>query len=86
MYKPVVQTSQIGYHVNQPKEVVIERDIRDNRNLPVELLRIDANETRIVKTLVTEEWGKFLRYNYLKADFSDVTEEGLYQVKYGESL
>ena len=86
MYKPVVQTSQIGYHVNQPKEVVIERDVRDNRNLPVELLRIDANETRIVKTLVTEEWGKFLRYNYLKADFSDVTEEGLYQVKYGESL
>lgn len=86
MYKPVVQTSQIGYHTNQPKEVVIERDIRDERNLPVELLRIDADETRVVKNLPTEEWGKFLRYNYLKADFTDVVEEGLYQVRYGESL
>lgn len=32
-----------------------------------------------------ESWGHFLRYDYLKADFSDVTAPGLYQVRYGEA-
>ena len=31
MYQPVIQTSQIGYHPNQPKEAIIEMDTRDNR-------------------------------------------------------
>ncbi len=30
----------------------------------------------------TESWGHFLRYDYLKADFSDITATGLYQVRY----
>ena len=30
------------------------------------------------------KWGKFLRYNYLTADFSDITQPGLYQVRYGK--
>jgi hypothetical protein len=33
-----------------------------------------------------QEWGQFLRYNYLKFDFSSVREEGLYQVRYGNSV
>lgn len=85
IYKPVIQTSQVGYHTNQPKEVVIECDIRDERKADIELWKIDADEVRMVKKLPAQEWGKFLRYNYLKADFTDVKEEGLYQVRYGES-
>lgn len=34
---------------------------------------------------VLREWGRFLRYNYLKFDFSIVKEEGLYRVCYGSS-
>ncbi len=30
------------------------------------------------------DWEKFLRYSYLKFDFSDIQENGLYLVRYGE--
>ena len=30
-----------------------------------------------------ESWGSFLRYNYLKFDFTSIRKEGLYFVKYG---
>jgi hypothetical protein len=32
-----------------------------------------------------KEWGKFLRYNYLRFDFTDIKEEGLYKIRYGKS-
>lgn len=85
MYKPVIQTSQVGYHPRQPKEAIIEMDSRDNSRHTAQLLRIDATGTHVVKEIKPVEWGKFLRYNYAKADFSDVTESGLYQMRYGEA-
>ena len=85
MYKPVIQTSQIGYHPAQDKEAVIEMDVRDTRQQTAQVIRIDADKENIVKTVTPETWGKFLRYNYLKVDFTDVKEPGLYQIKYGES-
>ncbi|MCC8153224.1 MAG: glycoside hydrolase family 9 protein [Tannerellaceae bacterium] len=85
LYKPVVQTSQIGYHPNQPKIAVIELDDRDTDiQIPV-LYKITANGKEEVRKEVAENWGKFLRYNYLRFDFSDIKEEGLYQVCYGNS-
>lgn len=85
MYRPVIQTSQIGYHPNQPKEAIIEMDTRDNRQATAQVVRIGSDEEQVVKTVPPENWGKFLRYNYLKVDFSDVKEPGLYQIKYGDS-
>lgn len=85
IYKPVIQTSQVGYHSMQPKEAVIETDVRDTRKVDAQLVRIDADEVKIIKTITPAEWGKFLRYNYLKVDFSDVTAPGLYQLKYADS-
>ena len=85
MYKPVVQTSQIGYATAQPKQVVIELDKRDQQTQAAKLYRLTPQGEELVKELVTEEWGNFLRYRYLKADFSDVREDGLYTVRYGES-
>ncbi|MCD8182218.1 MAG: glycoside hydrolase family 9 protein [Bacteroides sp.] len=86
MYKPVIQTSQIGYHPAQDKEAVIEMDVRDTRQQTVQVVRIDVDKENIVKTVTPTDWGKFLRYNYLKVDFTDVKEPGLYQIKYGESV
>lgn len=86
IYTPVVQTSQIGYHSAQEKVAIIETDRRDTRKGEAQLLRIDAAETKVVRTMSPTVWGQFLRYNYLKADFSDVHEPGLYQVKYGDAL
>ena len=88
-YPSVIQTSQVGYLPQQPKYIVIETDSRDNLlnqfpiNDGVHLCRIDADGEHIVRSVKPTEWGKFLRYRYLIADFSDVTEPGLYRVHYG---
>lgn len=86
IYRPVIQTSQIGYHPNQPKEAIIEMDTRNNRQAMAQVVRIGSDKEEIVKTVVPANWGKFLRYNYLKVDFSEVKEPGLYQIKYGDSV
>ncbi len=86
LYPPVVQASQVGYLPMQEKAVVIELDKRDEKRSDIVLQRIEADGVYPVRTLEGKEWGKFLRYQYLKADFSDEKEEGLYQVKYGSSV
>ena len=32
-----------------------------------------------------EPWGKYLRYNYVVADFSSVKDPGLYFIQYGDA-
>lgn len=86
IYKPVIQTSQLGYHPAQPKTAVIELDKRDTKKGDPQLYKITDSGEKEVKSGTTSEWGQFLRYNYLKFDFTDVKEEGLYQVKYGDSF
>ena len=85
IYKPVVQTSQVGYHPNQPKEAIIETDSRDQMSLQAQVVKIDADGEKVVKAINPDSWGKFLRYNYLKVDFTDIVDAGLYQIKYGDS-
>lgn len=86
LYKPVVQTSQIGYHPNQQKTAIIELDKNDiKRDTPV-LFKITATGKEERLTKAGKEWGQFLRYNYLKFDFSEIKEPGLYQVSYGSSV
>jgi hypothetical protein len=84
-HQPVIQLSQVGYHPNQKKVAVIELDGKTTDFLPLSLIRHDKNgESVTVKKNASEVWGKFLRYNYVQFDFSDVTQEGIYQVVYGE--
>ena len=40
----------------------------------------------VVKNVTPANWGKFLRYNYLKVNFTDVKEPGLYKIKYNTSV
>ena len=84
-YQPVIQTSQVGYQPRQQKHIVIETDKRDKSLADAQLVRIDALGETVVRTVKPTEWGDFLRYRYLTADFSDVTQPGLYQVRYGRS-
>jgi endoglucanase len=85
MRAPVVQVSQVGYHVAQPKQVIIELDPRDTRRETVTLQRIGkAGNLETVLEGKPAKWGRFLRYQYLKFDFSKVTTEGLYRVRYGD--
>ena len=84
-YQPVVQTSQVGYQPQQRKHIVIETDARDQVSGEVQLVRIDAQGETVVSTQQPKVWGKFLRYQYLTADFTEVSEPGLYQVRYQNS-
>ena len=84
-YQPVIQTSQIGYQTQQQKHIVIETDKRDNSIEPLQVVRIDADGETVVRTIEPKVWGDFLRYRYLTADLSDITEAGLYQVRYASA-
>lgn len=85
LYTPVVQTSQVGYHPNQPKVAAVELDSRDGKRESAVLIRITENGETAAETVGYKEWGRFLRYNYLLFDFSSVREEGLYKLRYGTS-
>jgi hypothetical protein len=82
---PEVHTSQVGYHPGQTKTAVVELDAADNKVAKVNLIKINGNDKEtVVKTAKPESWGKFLRYNCFLFDFSEVKEEGTYQVQYGD--
>ena len=84
-YPAVIQTSQVGYLPQQPKRIVIETDKRETTVGDVQLIRIGADGETVVRTSTPKVWGQFLRYRYLTTDISDVTEPGLYQVRYDGS-
>lgn len=86
MYSPVIQTSQVGYLPYQQKVAVIELDKRDSSSSKAQLYKIGVEGEKLVKDIITSEWGNFLRYRYLKADFSDICESGLYLIKYNGSV
>ena len=81
-YQPVIQVSQLGYGVSQSKMAVIEQDSRDTKADSVTLLKLGETGAVTVKSAKPEPWGAFLRYHYLRFDFSDVTEPGMYQIAY----
>ena len=86
MATPVVHVSQVGYRPGQEKTAIIELDKNDKkRDVPV-LIKIEADgrETS-AGSFKASDWGQFLRYNYLKCDFSSVKQEGMYFVRYGNS-
>lgn len=81
-YPAVVQVSQVGYHPQAPKQVIIEQDGRDSSRSPLVIYRLTAQGPEAVHTGLPHHWGKFLRYQYLQYDFSALTTPGMYQVAY----
>lgn len=85
MRSPVVQVSQVGYHPDQPKQVIIEFDPRDTQREHVILQRLETDgHVATVIDRKPDEWGRFLRYQYARLDFSEVKTPGLYVVRYGD--
>jgi hypothetical protein len=83
--KPVIHVSQVGYHPSQPKVAIIEVDGSEKSVKKASLIRItDTGSKEVVASGRPSGWGKFLRYNYLRYDFSEVKEDGLYMVKYDD--
>ena len=84
-YKPAIQVSQVGYHPKQPKFAFIELDRLTNTFRPIRLIRVTPDSEIVVKTETRPNlWGEFLRYKYLRFNFSDVTTPGIYKVRYGK--
>ena len=83
--EPNIGFSQVGYVPSQPKTAVIELDKMDKPLATAEIYRIadDGSEKLAYKGKITV-WGEYYKYNYVKFDFTDVKEPGVYFIKYGE--
>ena len=83
---PTVQVSQVGYHPKQQKWAIVETDPRDARRLPVVLSRVtETGALEKVMEALPQAWGRFLRYDYLRLDFTSVETPGMYVVSYGDA-
>jgi len=83
---PTVQVSQVGYHPKQQKWAIVELDPHDARRLPVVVSRI--TETGVLERAMAaapQKWGRFLRYEYRRLDFTSVEKPGMYVVGYGDA-
>jgi hypothetical protein len=82
--KPVIEFSQVGYNPTQNKTAVIELDKNDEPLKTATMFQVmpDGNIIEKLKADV-QVWGRYLRYNYAKFDFSAVKDEGLYFIEYG---
>ena len=83
--EPNVGFSQVGYQTGQPKVAVIELDKLDKPQASASIWRIaeDGSEKQVFTGKVTE-WGPYYKYNYVKFDFSEVKDPGIYYIKYGD--
>ena len=84
--QPNIGFSQVGYIPNQPKIAVIELDKTDKPLSSAQLMRInnDGTTTQAFKGDI-KSWGPFFKYNYVKFDFSQVTQPGVYYIQYGDT-
>ena len=82
--KPRIAYSQIGYHPSQKKVAYIELDSLDRSRKEIQLFRLlpDGGKEK-ASSGQTCEWGRYLCYDYLSMDFSDVSQPGMYQLVYG---
>ncbi|OQP56766.1 glycoside hydrolase family 9 protein [Niastella populi] len=82
---PMIAFSQVGYRPLQEKTAVIELDKNDLPLPSASLFQVTSDGTAVEKLKAeTKPWGQYLRYNYVKFDFTAVKEPGLYFIQYGD--
>jgi len=75
----------VGFHPRQDKVAVIELDKGDTHFPDVTLFRITAaGDRERIQHGPAQDWGVFLRYHYLRFDFTAVRDSGLYVLTYGD--
>ena len=81
---PVIEFSQVGYNPGQAKTAVVELDQNDFPLKTASLFQVlpDGKYVEKLKGNI-QPWGHYLRYNYVKFNFSAVKDAGLYFIKYG---
>ena len=87
MKEPVISHPQVGYHPDLEKIAVIELDPNDKALSTASLIRVaDNGTTSKVMDIKLNSWGKFMRYNYYRLDFSSVKTPGIYRIQYGKVM
>ena len=82
--KPVVGFSQAGYVPDQQKVAVIELDVNDTPEKTARIFQVTPEGKSVEKYRgEVKVWGKLLRYNYARFDFSSVKDQGVYYIEYG---
>jgi hypothetical protein len=85
VYQPVIHISQVGYLPGEPKKAVIEFDKKTSISGKVNVLKLSADGSmKSVLSVAPVMWGKFLKYNYAVCDFTNLKEDGIYIIKYGD--
>lgn len=83
--EPNIGFSQVGYTPDQPKIAVIELDKNDKPLSKASLYKVAEDGTvSVAYTGKVDSWGDFYKYNYVRFDFSSVTEPGIYYISYGD--
>ena len=83
--EPNIGFSQVGYVPSQPKVAVIELDKLEKPLPTASVYRIaDDGSEQLAYRGKTDVWGEYYKYNYVKFDFSELTEPGIYYIKYGK--
>src|SRR5690606_3944041 len=82
--EPVIGFSQAGYVPAGEKVAVIELDMNDTPMNSAQVFQVTADGRSVEKFIgPVKIWGKYLRYNYARFDFSSVREPGVYYISYG---
>ena len=84
--EPNIGFCQVGYVPEQPKVAVIELDKQDKPLTTASLIRIreDGTTEEAFKGPI-QPWGPYYKYNYVKFDFSSVSQPGVYYIQYGDT-
>ena len=84
--EPNIGFSQVGYTPDQPKVAVIELDKNDQPKATASLMRIkpDGSSEQAYQGEI-KTWGPYYKYNYVKFDFSEIREAGVYYIQYGNT-
>ena len=84
--EPNIGFSQVGYIPDQPKVAVIELDKNDTPQASAALMRLnpDGTTSEAFRGQLTS-WGPYYKYNYVKFDFSQVRQPGVYFIQYGQT-
>jgi endoglucanase len=84
---PVVAYNQVGYTPERAKVAVLELDPLYDAPKTARVLRITPEgEYREAFRGEVKPWGKWMRYEYARFDFSSVREPGIYAIEYAGKM
>jgi endoglucanase len=84
--RPVIGYNQVGYTPERAKIAVIELDPETQVTTTARVLQLTQDGTyKEAFRGEVKPWGKWLRYNYARFDFSSVRTPGIYAIEYAGS-